>query len=581
MIKDKIKNVMKQKKKLILLVVGACFILSGCSHISKEQTENTIPVQDTVLQDTPPKKQKTVFPQEPIRILIERKISHDLALAPTLQEDTICQSVTTLENFYSRQSWCPVWFKDGKPLSSITKFLEIITKADEEGLSPSDYHYDKITTLLCPSENPSPSLADEVIADLDILLTDAYQSYTSHLFWGKSGRGKDFARTSAKDDEPQPLFLENIPEGPQLKETITSFLPTHPEYAQLKQILMRYRQIEAEGGWPVIAEKSLAKGNKGAQVAALKKRLHLTGELEQIVPEEEDHFDADLEKAVLLFQKTQNLKESGIANTETLKLMNVPVTKRIQQIRMDMERWRWMPRNLSRYILVDIPDFSMRVVENGETALQMKTVVGKAKNPTPIFSGSMSIIELNPNWNVPVSIIRNEIVPATKKDPSYISRHRIKIYQNWNSKSQEVSPDSLDWDTISAHKFPYRLVQDPGAHNSLGRIKFLFPNIHDVYMHDTPSRYLFKRKERAFSHGCIRLEHPVDLAEYLLKDNLSWDRQQIQKKINTGRRASIALSNPIPVYISYFTVGIDGSGYPSFRKDLYDQDRILEKEMNR
>ena len=240
-----------------------------------------------------------------------------------------------------------------------------------------------------------------------------------------------------------------------------------------------------------------------------------------------------------------------------------------------------MSRNLDRYILVDIPGFSMKVIENGEVALQMKTIVGKVKHPTPIFSGMMSIIELNPTWNVPVSIIRNEIVPETKKNPDYISKHRIKIYQDWRSNSREISPDSLDWDTINAQKFPYRLVQDPGAHNSLGRVKFLFPNVHDIYMHDTPTRYLFKRQERAFSHGCIRLEHPVDLAEHLLKDYPNWDRKQIQKKISSGQRTSITLNNPIPVYITYFLVKIDDSGFPSFRKDFYDYNRPLEKEMNR
>ena len=576
---------------MIPLIVGACFILSGCASIFVERSGNAIPLQDTVSQQDPPsQEQETTHPQEvlaspppdePVHILIEQKISHDLELAPILQGNTINQSAKTLADFYCRRSWLPAWFHDGTLLSSVTKLLEIIGKADEEGLSPNDYHYDTITNLLYFSEEPSSPLMNEIIADLDILLTDAYQSYASHLLWGKSGYGKEFALApAASDDELSLLFLE-IPEESQLEETMTGFIPPHPEYAQLKQLLISYRQIETEGGWPAITGKTLAKGNKGTRVASLKRRLYLTGELEQITPGHEDLFDTDLEKAVRLFQKTQNLKESGTANTETLKLMNIPVTKRIQQIRMDMERWRWMPRNLDRYILVDIPDFSMKVVENGETVLQMKTIVGKTKNPTPIFSGNLSIVELNPTWNIPVSIIRNEIVPETKKDPSYITRQRIKIYRDWRSKSPEILPDSLDWDTIDAQKFPYRLVQDSGPSNSLGRVKFLFPNIHDIYMHDTPSRYLFKRKDRAFSHGCIRLEHPVNLAEYLLKEGHKWNREQIQKKINTGQTTKITLDNPIPVYITYFLVGIDDSGYPSFRKDFYEYNVLLEKAMNR
>ncbi|MDR2861631.1 MAG: L,D-transpeptidase family protein [Syntrophobacterales bacterium] len=574
---------MKQKTNLILLALGTCFILSGCIPVV-EQTGNAVPVQDAVSssgnQETPPlpPSKTSDISDKPVRAIIERKISHDMKAAPVLQGGKIIQKVKTLADFYSGQAWCPVWFKDGTPLPSATAFLEIIARAGDEGLSPLDYHYNIITNLLCPDEASSP-LTDEIIADLDILLTDACQSYASHLRWGKSGRGKEFAQSALQSDESP--FLKNIPEGSQLKEIISGFVPVNHEYTRLRQVLIRYRQIETEGGWPVIQGKALSKGNKDLRVASLKKRLHLTGELEEIIPEHEDLFDTELEAAVRLFQKTQKLKETGIADTATLKLLNVSVTERIHQISMDLERWRWMPRNLDRYILVDIPDFSMRVIEDGKEVLRMKTIVGKVKNPTPIFSGRMTIIELNPTWNVPVSIIRKEIVPLTKKDPSYISRQRIKIYQDWRSNAKEISPDSIDWENVNPEKFSYRLVQDPGGHNSLGRVKFLFPNVHDIYMHDTPTRSLFKRTERAFSHGCVRLEHPVDLAEHLLKGNNNWDRQQIQKRIRSGQRTTIILRDPIPVYMTYFLVEIDDSGHPYFRKDLYGYNRPLEKEKKR
>jgi len=558
---------MKQRKKsFIPFILGAALILGGCTS-STQQSGNAIPTQDVVSQDTFVKKENS------IQDLIKRKFSQDLQHTPILQENTITQSVTTLADFYNRQSWLPVWFKqDGAPLPSIAAFLEIIEKADEEGLSPRDYHLDKIKSLVSPPEK----LPQETIADLDILLTDAYHSYASHLRWGKTGYGKEFTLASTAI---QSLFLENIPAGPQFQEAVASFAPPYPEYAKLKQLLARYRQLEADGGWPVISAQKLTKGNRGPLVESLKTRLHITGELEQINPEHHDYFDADLEKAVRLFQKNQNLQEDGAAGAETLRAMNVPVAERIRQIRMDMERWRWMPRDETRYIVANIPDFSMRVVEDGQTVIQMKTIVGRIKNPTPLFSERMSIVELNPTWNIPVSIIRTDIVPETKKDPSYMSRKKIRIY-HWNSSSTEISPDSIDWDTVNPQKFPYRLVQDSGAHNSLGRIKFLFPNAHEVYMHDTPSRSLFNRKERTFSAGCIRLERPFDLAGYLFKDDPKWDQKEIQKVINTGKRTRINLENPLPVYITYFTVGIDDSGNVSFRRDIYDHDRSLEKEMN-
>ena len=544
--------------------------------------------QTTQQEEAPPVPLiSPVFPPVEEKLLpvmqstIAEKLNRDLPALPVLRGAALLRGVDELKIFYAGRAWQPAWFDGNAPSAAVFSFLKALGKAEEEGLLSRDYHDDEINALLNSWASLSPDDKIGTQADLDILLTDAYRAYAAHLYGGKIEPGRVSDQWPVqKTYDPKIPELTEIPTYDRLEKFLFSLPPAYLGYRQLRDLLARYRRIEATGGWPVIPRGKLVLGQRNARVAALKKRLSLTGELSVLPAKNRDLYDASLEKAVRLFQRAHNQKADGVAGPATLRLLNIPVAARIDQIRLNMERWRWMPRDLDRYIFVNIPSFEMKVAENGLVVLKMRTIVGKEENPTPSFADRLTQIEINPVWNIPRSIIEKEIIPKVKKDPTYLSREGIRIYRDWRPGAPEIPPTEIDWEEVTPKKFFYRLIQDPGPLNPLGQIKFLFPNNFDVYMHDTPSRYLFAREGRTFSHGCIRLEKPLDLAEYLLKGEKGWNRKQIQKKIESKQRMVITLRDPIPVHIVYLTVWTGGDGLAYFRDDLYDYDRLLDTAMH-
>jgi len=242
-----------------------------------------------------------------------------------------------------------------------------------------------------------------------------------------------------------------------------------------------------------------------------------------------------------------------------------------------MERWRWLPQDLGdRYILVNVANFALDVMENRQSILTMRVVAGKPTRRTPFFSAQMTNVVLSPHWYVPPTIAIQDKLPLIRRDPGYAARQNLKIFRDGPGGATRVDPRAIDWSSVSARNFPYRLRQDPGPRNALGRVKFMFPNPYHVYLHDTPSRELFARTERAFSSGCIRLEKPVELAEYLLRDDPQWSRQRILAGIEKGREQVVYLPAPIPVYLFYWTTWVSDEGVVHFRKDIYERDRVLD-----
>jgi murein L,D-transpeptidase YcbB/YkuD len=263
-------------------------------------------------------------------------------------------------------------------------------------------------------------------------------------------------------------------------------------------------------------------------------------------------------------------------NAATLKEMNVPIERRIRQIVLNMERLRWLPEDIERrYILVNIANFELEVLEADRVIMNMAIVVGKQNQRTSVFSGKMTYIELNPYWNIPQSIAVKEILPKVKKDPAYLAQKRIKVIEYWRRQEREVNPDKVNWSRLNQDNLKYSFRQDFGPGNALGRVKFMFPNKFDIYLHDTPERHLFKRTQRTFSHGCIRIAKPIDLAEYLLKDDLKWDRRKILAEIGKGKRQVLKLQEPIDVHILYLTAWVDHQGEVQFRPDIYQGDAVL------
>ena len=271
------------------------------------------------------------------------------------------------------------------------------------------------------------------------------------------------------------------------------------------------------------------------------------------------------------FQRDHQLEPDGIVGGQTTRELNLSVDDRIEKIKVNLERWRWMPRSMGdHYIVVDIPGFEYYVVKEGEVTLRAKTVVGKDLRPTPVFSSDMNHIVFSPYWHVPRSMAVKDQLPRLKNDPNIVMNRNIRVF---DSKGKEVDPRSVDWSQYNQRNFPYSLRQDPGRNNALGQVKFMFPNSHAIYLHDTPQKYLFERESRMFSSGCIRIENPTELAVYFLEEQ-GWDENRVQKAYERGRETTVKLPNDkkIPVFTLYMTTKAKKDGTILFRPDIYKRD---------
>src|SRR6185369_10594507 len=290
-------------------------------------------------------------------------------------------------------------------------------------------------------------------------------------------------------------------------------------------------------------------------------------------------YDASVGEAVRHYQARSGLSVTGIVDAATLSSLNVPAGSRLRQIQLNLERWHWLPPDLgNRYILVNIPDYRLQVVDGGRPIMSMAVVVGKRMSPTPMFSDHAVAVEVNPYWNVPVSISRAEIAPKAAQDPGYLERSHMHVLSKPGEDGQEVEASTVDW-TDTSGDVSYALRQDPGPDNPLGRIKIALPNEYDVYLHDTPAGQLFSAKDRDFSHGCIRVEKPLDLAAYLLQGSSEGTPDHLQELIASGQNHWIKIPNPIPVHILYWTAWVDGDGTVQFRDDVYGHDQRLDQAL--
>ncbi|MBU1072157.1 L,D-transpeptidase family protein, partial [bacterium] len=253
---------------------------------------------------------------------------------------------------------------------------------------------------------------------------------------------------------------------------------------------------------------------------------------------------------------------------------------RAAQLAVNLERLRWLPRDPgSRRIRVNIPEFKLEVVENGETALSMRAVVGRVDRPTPVLSGVVTCMEVNPYWNIPQKIARDDLLPHVQRDPGYLSQHNIRVYENWRPEAKELEPHAIDWQDIATLDLAYKLRQEPGPQNALGRIKFMFANPFSVYIHDTPNREKFTARNRSFSSGCVRVENPLTLAAYLLRGGGAPGGDGLMAAVDSPDNARLGLPRPVPVHLVYLTAWADRDGVTHFRDDIYGYDAILSSAL--
>ena len=501
------------------------------------------------------------------------------------RKDLLC-GPNVLLRFYAARSFQPAWNGETGVSPAGAVLVREIRATAREGLRPADYHLANIENLLAELTNgvETNGVAElEMRADLDILLTDAFLLYGSHLLTGHVNPETIKSQWAIESrDADLGEILTTALDRNEIEKALDGLRPQHAAYASLKEALRYYHNIMETGAWPKVASgPKMERGDWGSRVRALRSRLAISGDLVLTDAGDPYLFDDLLDLAVRGFQERHGLEVDGIVGRETLKVLNVTVTERLHQIRANLERWRWVPHSLgSHYILVNIANFELDVVEHGQTVMSMRVVVGKGYRRTPVFTGSMTYMELNPYWHIPPRIAVRDIVPNVRQDPQYLTRKNIRVLESWDPQASEVDPGSIDWTRITSKSFPFKLRQEPGPDNALGRVKFMFPNKFNVYLHDTPARTLFQRTKRTFSSGCIRVEKPIDLAVYLLRGNPDWTRARIVASIESGKTQTVHLPEPIPVHLLYWTAWVDSGGTIHFRDDIYGRDKRLIEALN-
>ena len=466
----------------------------------------------------------------------------------------------------------------------------------------------------------------ESLITIDFMLTELYDKYMTYILKGsidwkafeeKLSMIKKETEINAQWDKysliknPK-MLLKKAVENNDLASVFKEVDFNYPNVEKLILAINDLEAISANGGYAKIPEiKSLRIGETSEIVKALRTRLSQSKDLiktcentvnvENIVtnnttngnpenteaiqnniPKEaiscENYFDEDLKTAVISFQKNHGLYADGIVGSLTQKFLNMSANEKIEQIRINLERMRFLPRDLGeKYLIVNIPEFKLKLIEDHTVKLSMNVVVGESKHPTPIFSDNMSYIVLNPKWNIPESITKKEIIPKLIKDPNYLASKGIDIYSSWHPESEKMNTQDIidafileDLDSMPN----FRLTQSPSSENPLGRMKFIFPNKHAVYMHDTPAKSLFSNARRAYSHGCIRLSKPQELLNIIASEDKSLDLGKIDSILKETNEKSIGLSKKIPVHLVYLTSWVDEEGQLQFREDVYNYDKI-------
>jgi murein L,D-transpeptidase YcbB/YkuD len=501
-------------------------------------------------------------------------------------EESIHAAVA-LPAFYERRAYRPAWINKEGYLLQAESLLKAIQAADEEGLRPNDYHLNKIEHLLSEIQQTPKILKPRnpgTLVDLDLLLTDAFLIYGSHLLAGRINPERiDPEWFVSRREADLVQVLEEALTYAEIEKTLKSLLPLHADYARLREALVLYRKTSANGGWPFVPPgPQLKKGDQSDQISILRKRLAAEGFIEEPTSGAIPLFDDELEQALKRFQIQNGLEADGILGKQTTEALNITSEDRIRQIIVNMERWRWLPQDLgSRYILVNIAGFYLDVTENQKPVLAMPVVAGKPYRRTPVFSDRITYLVMNPYWVVPKTIAEKDILPKVKKDPTFLVKQNFKIFQGWGADTQEIDPQTVDWQGVKAVNLNVRFRQDPGPHNALGRVKFMFPNQFDVYLHDTPSRELFAKARRDFSSGCIRIEKPVELAEFLLRNHPDWPPEKIRLALTGDEfvEKTVKLHEPVNIHILYWTVWVGKDDLIHFGPDIYDRDKALDEAM--
>lgn len=447
--------------------------------------------------------------------------------------------------FYSHREYAYAWHTENGLIEQSSILYNRIMQIRDNGVNPDIPYEEAYKNMM---EDASLGLS----ADRELMLTGQYLVYANKVLTGLSeSKLKEIEWYIPKKKTDYASLLDSLLSGSKVDTAKLLF----PQYYQLRDKLKAYYDIEKKNSWITIQpdKKKYELGDSSPVIREIRKKLLMAGDITS--NNESPVFDQVLADGIREFQRRYGLKEDGVAGPGVLKEMSAPLSKRIEQVLVNMERCRWLPaEEESNFLIVNIPQFKLIAIENGSQTFTSDVVVGKETNKTVIFKGDMKYVVFSPYWNVPQSIITKEIIPGIRKNPNYLAKHNMEYYDGG------------------------KIRQKPGNNNSLGLVKFLFPNSYNIYLHDTPSKSLFSENKRAFSHGCIRVARPFELAQYLLRKDAAWNDEKIRAAMNSGKEQYVTLKNTIPVYLVYLTAFVDNKGKLNFRDDIYNRDQRL-KEM--
>ncbi len=504
----------------------------------------------------------------------------DAGVAALIVPDTTGADSTWawVREFYAQRGDNPAW-GGREPHRRATQLVDALQRIGETGLDPADYDTEALTRLLAKAGSRGPLARlkhSSTLAEFDVRATFAFLRAAPHLRdghvprwvldpdWTPAARGGDWLAYLKRRFERNPA------------QSFAELEPRHEGYRRLREALDRYRAIAAAGGWPDLPPgPPLAVGMQDPRVALLIRRLAMSGDLPASV--RDTVFDRHLVSAIGELQTRHGIPRSGIVGEATRNLLNVPVATRIRQMELNLERWRWLPDALGEHrVEVNIPAYRLELIDSGRVARAMRVVVGKKKSPTPVFSDALAYVDVNPTWTLPPSVVQKELPRELKRNPDYLAANKMYVVSLADARRDTVNPDSVDWRKATTDSFAYLIIQRPGPDNPLGRVKIMCPNEYDVYLHDSPQRSRFGVAVRDYSHGCVRVEEAIALADSLLRPVLG-DSTNVDSLAARGNWRRVRMQQQVPVHFLYWTAWADSAGRVCFRDDIYGLDARLDQ----
>lgn len=490
-----------------------------------------------------------------------------------------------VHRFYALNGYTTKWLGEYAPNPFYQKFAELVADASGYGLVSEDYSVTDLTAKLEELYSRKP-LDTAALIDLDIQISEKLFLLTTHLAEGKVRNAGNTNAVWIREIKPEDntsdvYILAKVLEPEQLITAVNSLQPAYEQYNKLQQALKLYQVLEGSEPkeFPLnIAASKIKPDERNQVIPLIRKKLLLTDLKAYTLPVDSVtgqpdslRYDAQLVSAIKWFQERHGLEPDGIIGEKTVRFLNQSLRDKVNIIALNMDRFRWLPQDAygDNYITVNIPEYKLRMFENGKEAFDMRVIVGAPNKPTPVFNDVVHYIIFSPTWTVPTSIIKEEIIPRLQKDSLYYTEKNYAFYKN----EETIDPSAEAWKDGSINPYKYRIVQQPGPENSLGLVKFGMPNKMNIYLHDTPNHRLFKKSYRALSHGCVRLDEPARFAEYLLRDQRGWTKETVQKAMRAGTPSTIHLRKKYPVHIEYRTAWVDENGLVNFREDIYGHDK--------